>query len=153
MPNEAQLLALRWLSQRSLSIREVNQRLDRRGLDPEEIAAAIEALKRLGYLDDLKLSQQIAEKSVARHEGPARLAARLAQRGVSPETSRQVSQALAQETDWLAIAEPLRERYDMSSPKGRLRFIRHLAREGFPAAVIYRLAGERSDDTDGVDDY
>lgn len=153
MSNNAQSLALRWLAQRSLSVREVEERLERQNCSTEDIAEAVSELTRLGFLNDERLAEQVLAKSLSHHEGPGRLAARMAQRGILPEVRREVTHRVNLEIDWLDVAEPLRERYDISSPKGRARFIRHLTREGFPAAVVYRLVGERSEDTHGIDDY
>lgn len=154
MPTEpAQSLALRWLAQKSLSVREVAERLARRHLDPQVITDVVEQLSRTGLLDDGRLARQIVAKGLEHHEGPKRLAARLAQRGIAPEIYRDMISDLEAHVDWLHIAEPLLERYDISSQKGRARLVRRLVQEGFPGAVVYELARERSEDSHGVDDY
>lgn len=154
MPNEAKSLALRWLSQRSLSIQETEERLARRGMSEEEIAEAIRDLTELGFLNDQRLADQIAERSLGHHEGPRRLSARLMERRIESGARHQIMDRVMSEVDWLEIAVPLRERYDIGSPKGRDRLVRHLAREGFPAFVIREVAysGGGSDDTDGSED-
>ncbi len=154
MSNEAKILALRWLSQRSLTVREVKDRLERRGLDTDVIDAALEDLVRRGYLNDERVAEFEVRRALERHQGPAYVRARLTQRGVERSIRDAQLAALYAETDWLAIAEPLRQRYDRSSPTGRARLIRRMAREGFPASVIRRVAdGERSDIIDGLEDY
>lgn len=151
MPNEPLTLALRWLSQRSLSAYEVSQRLAQRQVAKDDIDAVLALLIERGYVNDERLAEQIVAKSLAHRDGPAKVEARLAQRGIPAEVRRRVAgQALAQ-VDWLKIAEGLIPRYDMSNPKGRARLVRHLAREGFPPRVIYQVAGEKGKDSSGLD--
>ena len=154
MSNEAKILALRWLSQRSLTVREIRDRLERRGLEAEDIDSALEDLGKRGYLNDERVAESEVRRALERHQGPGYVRARLMQRGVESSIREAQLAMLYAETDWLAIAEPLRQRYDRSSPTGRARLIRRMAREGFPASVIRRVAdGERSDIIDGPEDY
>ncbi|MDA8205564.1 MAG: regulatory protein RecX [Thermaerobacter sp.] len=152
MPTSATSTALRWLSQRSLTVHEVKLRLGQRGYPADEVNHALAELSRLGLLDDRPIADAVVRQSLERHEGPRHITSRLLSRGVSSEITESVMQSLMAEVNWLTIAEPLRQRYDISSPKGRARLMRHLAREGFPASVIYRIAGgERSDEGHGMD--
>ncbi len=154
MPTEpAHSLALRWLAQKSLSVGEIKERLTQKQQDPLAIADVVEQLLQVGLLDDGRLAQQIVAKGLERHEGPKRLAVRLARRRIAPEVCRDLINDLQSHVDWLRIAEPLLERYDISSQKERTRLVRRLVQEGFPGAVVYRLAGERGEDIRGVDDY
>ncbi len=154
MPNEAKSLALRWLSQRSLTVREVQERLKERGFDAGSVEMAVADLVRVSLLDDRRVADQVIARGLARHEGPRHLAQRLVTRGVPRDVVDDVMQELRQRINWLEIAEPVGQRYDRSSPKGRARLVRRLAREGFPGSVIRQMAeGEGSDDSDGIEDY
>ncbi|NMP20817.1 regulatory protein RecX [Sulfobacillus harzensis] len=154
MPNEAKSLALRWLAQRSLSVQELITRLESRGIDADEAQAVADDLARVGFLDDQKLAQELVRRALARHEGPRRILQRLVGRGLDRSLISAVMNDLSASQDWLAIAEPIGQRYDRDNPRERARLMRRLAREGFPAAVIHRLAGQEGrDDTDGVEDY
>lgn len=154
MPNEAKSHALRWLSQRSLTVWEVRERLKRRGCLDEEIDEVLAELHGLNFLDDRRVAEEVLRQGLARHQGPRHLLSRMAQRGIPRHVMGAAMEELNGMVDWLEIAEPLRQRYDRSSPRGRARFIRHLVREGFPSAVIQRLIqGDGSDMTDGVEDY
>lgn len=150
MSSEAKSLALRWLSQRSLSIRETKERLVRRGFTSEVVNEAVQDLLRLGLLDDAHLAADIARQGLARHHGPRHVLARLIQRGIDPALGRTAMAEELADVDWLVIAEPLTKQYDTATAKGRDRLMRHLAREGFPAAVIRELTfdADRSDEDD-----
>lgn len=153
MPNSAKSSALRWLAQRSLTVRELQTRLSQRGYAEEEVQEVVEELNQLSLLDDRRIAEAVVRQSLNRHEGPRHVMARLLRRGVDSEISEAVMAQLMAQVDWLEIAEPLRQRYDIKSPKGRARLMRHMAREGFPAGVIRRVAGgQRSDGTSGVED-
>ena len=153
MPNDAKSLALRWLSQRSLSVREVQERLERHGFDDDETERVVQSLRDLKLVDDSQLAEQVARQSLSRREGPMRIRARLLQRGIDPALGREVMAGMLDQVDWRQIAEPLAKRYHIDSKKGRDRFIRHLAREGFPAAVIHELAFSGDRGAGAEDDY
>ena len=153
MPNEAKALTLRWLAQRSLTVHEVQQRLSKRGFSPDEIAETVKELANAALLDDERVAEAVSQQSLVRHEGPRRLWGRLMTRGIDGDLAHQAVKQLEDKVNWLEIAEPLLARYDIDNPKDRARLIRRMAREGFPAAVIYRLAGgERSEERGGLDD-
>lgn len=154
MANEAESLALYWLSQRSLTRDELRSRLTRRGFDDERIEHLLADLISRGLVNDRRIAERVIEAGLERHEGPRRIWSRLKTRGIDTELIEKLIRQLKDETDWQEIAEPLLQRYDSSNPKERARFIRHLAREGFPTAVIVQLVGgERGDVADGPEDY
>lgn len=155
MPSDPKFQAMRWLAQRNLTVWEMRVRLEAQNFSPESIGTVLDELDRLGYLNDRAVADQIVRKSLTRREGPQRIVSRLRQRGVPPDLRDTVLNEVMAQVDWLEIAELVRQRYDIGSPRGRARFIRHLAREGFPVGVIQQLAddGERGDHADGVKDY
>jgi len=154
MANEAKTVALRWLSQRSLTVFEVTERLKRRQFTEEMIATTIRELQNATLLDDERVAADVVERALAHHDGPLGMISRLRRRGIPPDIIQTVMGDVKSHTNWQEIAEPVGQRYDRSNPKDRARLMRRLARQGFPSAVIHRLTdGGRSDDSDGAEDY
>lgn len=153
MPTDIESEVLRWLSWRSLTTHEVRQRLLRRGTPLEEIEALISHFVASGYLDDRQVAEATVADALRRLKGPRYIWARLMQRGIPPAFIEEIMADLERQVDWLAIAERLRPRYDRSNVLDPTRWLRHLAREGFPTAVIRHEAevGQRSDGN-GVED-
>lgn len=134
---------------------ELRQRLVAKGFPSETVGAVVSELMHQGYLNDGRIAEEIVQKGLGRREGPQHVLGRLRRRGVPKDICDAMLTYMWTEVDWLEIAERVRQRYDISSASGRARFVRHLAREGFPVGVIQRLAddGERGDHADGVEDY
>ncbi|MCY0879848.1 MAG: RecX family transcriptional regulator [Firmicutes bacterium] len=154
MPTSIEDQILGWLSRRRLTASEIRQRLAKEGVPATEAEALLARLQGLAYVNDADLAEAVARDAIRRLKGPGYIWARLRQRGVSEAVISEVMKNLDGQVDWLAIAERLRRRYDRGNASSRARWLRHLAREGFPLAVIHRLAedvGQRSDE-DGVKD-
>ena len=150
--SSAKSLALDMLSRRNLSARELEDRLKRRGQDSDEISQALADLTRLGLIDDRRLAEQIITAGLSHNEGPSRIQARMASRGVPGPVRRELYHEVLAGNDWQKIALRVRERYDMTNAKDRARFIRHLAREGFPAHVVREVADSAMDFVDDSGD-
>lgn len=84
--------ALRALRFRDRSAAEVGARLAERGVGEEERRQALEALERIGYLDDERFARSRAEQLAARGAGDGLIRHDLAGRGVCAE---HVEEALA----------------------------------------------------------
>jgi regulatory protein len=138
--------ALNLLSFRDRSRRELEQRLLRAGFEPEDVAAAIEGLERVGLVDDERFARAVVEQEAGRRlAGRRAVASALAAKGVDREVVRSV---LADLDD--PGAE--RERADelARSRAGRLaglapevafrRLSGLLARRGYPPAVCREAA-------------
>lgn len=153
MGNSAKSLALGWLTRRSLTTRELRDRLTKKGCGSQEIDEVLKDLDRLGLMDDKRLGEQIVASGLSHYEGPMRIVARLASRGVPGPMRRQLYHELLAGNNWQEIALHVRERYDITNAKDRARFIRHLTREGFPTGIIRDLAGSVQDFVDdGMDE-
>lgn len=92
--------ALRALRFRDRTSAELDARLERRGVEAEERARALETLERVGYVDDARVARTRAESLAARHAGDELIRHDLDARGVAAE---HVEAALA-------ALEPERER-------------------------------------------
>lgn len=144
MANEGLARALSWLSGRRLTVAEVSARLERLGMSPEERDEVLSRLTDLGLVNDEAYARDLIQAARDRGpEGPLRLRARLQRRGLDEDL---VKRTLAEaELDWSRIAERLAARYDVTDPRARVRLLRRMSREGFPAEVIRRLRENRGD--------
>lgn len=134
--------AYRYLTIRSRSRYEVEQKLRDREFPPSHIASVIDHLDRLGYLDDRKFAAQWAAGRVrTRGFGRRRLEQELRTKGISRELIKETLQGLFEEEPELDVAR--REAKKKLRTLGRFepvarkrRLAGHLERKGFPAAVI-----------------
>lgn len=79
-------LALRLLNRRERSVEEVRRHLERKGVEPEAVDAAVARLAELGYLDDAALARRFAEDRRALDGwGRERIGRRLRALGVEPD--------------------------------------------------------------------
>jgi SOS response regulatory protein OraA/RecX len=94
----ARAAALRLLGRRPLTVEELRLRLERRGFDPAESAAALDALGREGWIDDHELAlHYIVVRAERLGHGRERLCRELVGRGVPAEiVERAWSEALQQ---------------------------------------------------------
>lgn len=156
--DQAFYLAIKWLSRQMYSAERIRQKLQRHDVSSPQIDEVIERLNDQGLLRENDMAQALVDQWIARGKwGPVMMRFRLLQRGLDHGIVNAVM-ADHQEVDWLAIALHLRERYDISNPQAKGRFIRFLARQGFPSSVIaqavdYELGNERVDDNNGFGDY
>jgi len=133
------------LARRRLTEAQLAAGLQRKGFDDETVAAALEACKRDGLLDDRLYAALYVEGRRA-PVGDARLVAELVKRGIDREAARErVHTSETSEAQRAALAyERLRRTTPaLSYPSAA----RKLERLGFPAALIYRVLRERA----GVD--
>jgi regulatory protein len=95
--------ALAFLSYRPRSAREVEQRLRKKGHDPEQIERAIARLKRHGLVNDLEFSRFWVNNRMAFNpRGPRLLRSELRQKGVPAEV---VDEVLQEQSEQQAEAE------------------------------------------------
>lgn len=149
--------ALRYLATRPRSRREVELRLEKKGLGPAAIEAAIERCDALGYIDDRAFAAAYARDRIRlRPCGERRLLADLASRGVGEADAAAGIRTAFRDED--VSEEDLLEREASRQVRrlGRLepevagrRLYRALMRRGFPALMVRRwmdrreAAGER----------
>ncbi len=138
MSNDPHALALAWLTGRRLTRRELEDRLKRRGIPDVQCEETLARMSELGLVDDDQYAVDlVADAAEHWSQGPGKIRARLLRRGFSAESVAKAMQT--QNWDWLAIARQLAERYDMTDPVAKRRFIGRLAREGFPGQIIRRF--------------
>jgi regulatory protein len=90
---------------RSRSRDEVRRRLGQAGFDPDEIAAALDDLERVGLLDDDRFARDmVADQTTRRRSGERAIRAALRQKGIPDEAA---TRALAGAGDELSRAVDL----------------------------------------------
>ncbi|MGN6799280.1 MAG: regulatory protein RecX [Gaiellaceae bacterium] len=131
-------LAAKALRHRDRSRRQIDERLARAGVEDERRADALDALERIGYVDDSRFAAQRAESLAERGYGDEAIAALLAGEGVTPETVAGAIDGLRPEAERAAaIVARLG-----ASPQTAAR----LARKGFGDDAVEAAAGEFATD-------
>ncbi|WMC11142.1 regulatory protein RecX [Oceanimonas pelagia] len=139
--------ALRLLSRRDHSRRELAQKLRQRQFDEDAIRQVLDRLEQQNWLQDARFAQVQVRQQVYKKHGPLRIRAELQRKGVSPQ---EVATALAQQdTDWFELARECHSARFGEAPitdfRERARRMRYLQARGFgPDHIRYAL--ERSDE-------
>jgi regulatory protein len=135
--------AVRLLSRRDHSVAELRGKLTRRGHAPAAIAAAIDRLTSLGYLDDRRFATAWAGAALRSGRGVgARLRLELQQRGVAADLIAETLEHLAEEHDERQVlAQLVSRRFARFDPataddRERRRVYAFLQRRGFALTTI-----------------
>jgi regulatory protein len=125
------------LARREHSLAELRQKLAAREFTPEDIEDALAGLVREGLADDARFVGAFIAARIRRGQGPIRIRAELAQRGIDAETA---GRGLAEAADWRALAREQRaKRFGARAPgdfRERARQARFLEYRGFTAEQI-----------------
>lgn len=144
-PKTPDEVALRFISYRARSIKEVRDRLNRAGFAAPAAAASIERLLKNGYLDDEAFARGLASSRLRnRHWGSIKIAFALRAKGIADETVKlvlsEVRGADEQEAARSALNKWLRRNrlrgIDLGHGKELVRAMNHLRSHGFPTSVI-----------------
>ena len=132
--DEALTTAGRALRTRALSRRELEDRLERRGVGSGARAEALETLARAGFVDDGRFARGRAESLAARGYGDAAIRNDLERRGVAAEGIE----------DALASLQPERDRAArvVRGAPARAAAARRLATRGFGEEAIEAVLGD-----------
>jgi regulatory protein len=131
-------LAAQALRHRDRSRKQIDERLARAGVEDELRADALDALERIGYVDDARFAVRRAESLAARGYGDEAISKLLAADGVASEVTAEAVGALRPERDRAAeIVAGLG-----ASPRTAAR----LARKGFGEDAVEAAAGEFATD-------
>lgn len=146
-PPDARDSALKLLSRREHSARELKRKLLDRGVDESDADAAIEKLSGRDLQSDDRYAEQLVRTRVAQGYGPVRIAADLKMAGLSGD---QISAALdAAECDWTEQAARTHQKrfgHVPASMAERSRQYRFLMGRGFDSDQIRRvLKGDLED--------
>ncbi|HET8652752.1 MAG TPA: RecX family transcriptional regulator [Gaiellaceae bacterium] len=120
---EARELALRALSHRDRSRRELERRLERAGVPADERTATLDALADTGLLSDERFAEARARGLAAKNAGDALIRNDLRRHGIEPDAIAELLEALEPESE--RAARIFRRR------GGGDRALRYLAGKGF----------------------
>jgi regulatory protein len=141
--------ALELLARREHSRRELTRKLGARGFPDDVVAAVLDELEQSGALADARFTDTFVRSRVAKGQGPQRIRAELAQRGIGDAEADQVLRGA--EVDWLATIRAVRcKRFGQALPRDyaeRARQARFLQYRGFSSEQI-RAALELDGDSD-----
>ncbi|MEZ4598313.1 MAG: regulatory protein RecX [Syntrophotaleaceae bacterium] len=136
-------VALRLLTARERSGRELAERLRQKGFDDAACDETVARCRSLGYLDDARFARgrarQLLEsgRAVGRH-----LLLDLQQHGISESLAREILSELEQEQSPRQVLENLLQRrfpgfdYDRADDRERRRVINFFLRRGFDLALV-----------------
>jgi regulatory protein len=132
--------ALRFLAYRPRSVAEVRRRLARQGHAPDVIEATVQWLESYHLVDDRAFATFWAEsRAQFRPSGPRLLRAELAQRGVSPDLTREVVAGVDEEEGAYRAAAKRAARLAREDEAAfRRKLGAFLERRGFAYDVIAR---------------
>lgn len=125
------------LQRREHSRRELARKLRARGVEGDEVEAALERLTDAGLQDDARFAQSVARQRCASGYGCLYIQAELKGHGLSDETIRQAIDLL--EANWSGLARDLLSRRfpdGLPSSSEARRAATLLTRRGFPADAI-----------------
>jgi regulatory protein len=139
--------ALRLLGQREHSLRELKDKLVRKGIDRHVAELVTDDLRGRGLQSDVRFAESLVRGRVSRGHGPLRIRQELAKRGVDEAVADEVMTETA--GHWLGLAADARRRkFGDSLPADREawnRQARFLAQRGYPSDLIYRVLDGRGD--------
>lgn len=135
--------AMRYLSQREHSEKELLSKLCARETEPSLARQVLAELKALDLQSDHRYAESLLRSRVGRGKGPLVIRQELGRKGIDDEL---VDEVLTLSGDyWIEIAIGAREkRFGPQLPEERgewSRQARFLARRGFPSDLIYRVLG------------
>jgi regulatory protein len=141
--------ALELLARREHSRRELTRKLAARGFAADIVAPVLDDLERSGALAEGRFADTFVRSRIANGQGPQRIRAELAQRGIDAAAADEV--LLGADVDWLDAIRAVRaKRFGREPPSDyaeRARQARFLQYRGFDSAQI-RAALEFDPDSD-----
>jgi regulatory protein len=141
--------ALELLARREHSRRELTRKLGTRGFPDDVVVAVLDELEQSGALADARFTDTFVRSRVAKGQGPQRIRAELAQRGIGDAAADEVLRG--SEVDWReTIRAVRRKRFGPELPHDyaeRAKQARFLQYRGFSSEQI-RAALELDDNSD-----
>jgi regulatory protein len=141
--------ALDLLARREHSRVELTRKLAARECPAAMIASTLDQLERSGALAEARFTETFIRSRVAKGQGPMRIRAELAQRGVADAEADALLRSA--EVDWVAMTRAARQKRFGAAPprdyRDRARQARFLEYRGFNSAQV-RAALELDADSD-----
>lgn len=135
--------ALRLLGQREHAVRELVDKLTRKGVHRDLAGLVVDDLRGRGLQSDERFAEAFVHSRIGRGHGPIRIRQDLRQRGIDDDLADAM---MTHDSDfWRDLASDARCRKFGNAPpidRGAWnRQARFLAQRGFPADLIYRVLG------------
>jgi regulatory protein len=141
--SDAFAAALRLLARREHSVRELADRLQRKGFDEAACCAAIARCRELGYVDDARFARSRARRLLQSGRAVGhRLLLDLQQHGITEEQAREVIAEMEGEFPLEAVLQALLERrfprfdFQEADDRERRRVVNFFLRRGFALATV-----------------
>ena len=149
----AKMRAVRIVSASSVSKRDLEERLVRKGEDPQQAKEAVEWMEELHLVNDRSTAEQVVHSCISKGYGLARAKQALFEKRIPKEYWEE---ALADYPDqWDKIEKFLRSRLDGDSDKKQIKkAVDALIRRGHSYAAVRRVLNELSfDSEDYIEDF
>lgn len=145
--------ALRLLQYRWRAVRELSERLERKGFDPSTVSSTIERLTADGWLDDERFARELVRARKRKHQGPRRIERDLEGFGIERDLARRIvkeSFSGDEEIEQLRTLcrrkiEQIQARYGnahLRSEVGRRKLARHLLQRGYDGGSVRSVIAE-----------
>lgn len=143
--------AVRLLTRRRHTRRELERKLSARGHAAETIQRACDTCERLGYVDDRTAADFYIEELKAKGYGRRHIQFSMKKKGFDAALSEHRIRECYDEEEEAAIARQVMDRKQRTLKKGRpaadarQKLYRHLYSRGFPPELIHRVLSGRDD--------
>ena len=142
----AKMRAVRIVSASSVSKGDLQQRLIRKGEDPQQAKAAVAWMSELDLLDDRKTAQQVVGRCISKGYGLARARQALYEKRIPKAYWDEALQDYPDQLD--VICEYLKTHLEGNDPKQVKRAIDALLRRGHSYGTIRKALGDFSPDSE-----
>ncbi|MBU0533913.1 MAG: recombination regulator RecX [Candidatus Omnitrophica bacterium] len=145
---KAKAAALRLLSYRMRSCKEISDKLQDKGFTQNIIQAVIQDLKRINYLNDYEFAKAFIESRLIHNpKGKTLLLYELLKKGVDKDTVNKVLDEIIsrekEENIVKVLAQKLwQKKRNLDKAKRKAQTYNYLARRGFPASLIIKILEE-----------
>ena len=147
----AKMRAVRIVSATNVSRRDLEERLVRKGEDPQQAREAVQWMEELHLVDDRNTAEQVVHSCIAKGYGLARAKQALYEKRIPKKYWDEALEAYPDQTE--RIEAFLRSRLDADSDEKQLRrAIDALIRRGHSYGTIRRVLGELSFDAEDFEE-
>ena len=150
--------ALGLLVRREHSAAELKRKLRGKGVESDELDAALEALQRQGFQDDRRYAEALVRSRALAGQGPVRIRAELRMNAVpAADVDAAFDAAEADGLDWVEVAARVAARFlpalraagrGPEASKARHKAISFLLRRGFPQEQVRAALALRPEEID-----
>ena len=148
----AKMRAVRIVSASSVSRKDLEQRLVRKGEDPQLAKEAVEWMEELHLVDDRNTAEQVVHSCISKGYGLARAKQALYEKRIPKQYWEDALVDYPDQSD--RIEAFLRQRLDEDSDQKQIkRAVDALIRRGHSYGVIRRVLGELSFDSETFEDF